>query len=79
MLGMFPDLEPKFAKRFAQVGEQIVQAVQDYVGEVQERTFPGPEHSFKPNDPRRAVRPVQPSPEPTGLTMEEIPPHWQTH
>lgn len=79
MLGMFPDLEPKFAKRFAQVGEQIVQATQLYVGEVQERTFPALEHTFKPNDPRRAPRPVQPSPEPTGLTMEEIPPHWQTH
>jgi 3-methyl-2-oxobutanoate hydroxymethyltransferase len=79
LLGMFPDLEPKFAKRFAQIGEQIVQATQLYVGEVQERTFPGPEHTFKPNDPRRAPRPVQPSPEPTGLTMEEIPPHWQTH
>ena len=79
MLGMFPDLEPKFAKRFAQVGEQIVQATQLYVGEVQERTFPAPEHTFKPNDPRRAPRPAPPSPEPTGLTMEEIPPHWQTH
>jgi 3-methyl-2-oxobutanoate hydroxymethyltransferase len=79
MLGMFPDLEPKFAKRFAQVGEQIVQAAQLYVGEVQERTFPALEHTFKPNDPRRAPRAVQPSPEPTGMTMEEIPPHWQTH
>ncbi len=79
LLGMFPDLEPKFAKRFAQVGEQIVQATQLYVGEVQERTFPAIEHTFKPNDPRRAPRLVQPSPEPTGLTLEEIPPHWQTH
>lgn len=80
MLGMFPDLEPKFAKRFAQVGEQIVQATQLYVGEVQERTFPGPEHTFKPNDPRRAPRPVMPaSAEPAALSMDEIPPHWQTH
>lgn len=79
LLGMFPDLEPKFAKRFAQVGEQIVQATQLYVGEVQERTFPALEHTFKPNDPRRAPRPVQPSPEPTVMTLEEIPPHWQTH
>jgi len=80
MLGMFPDLEPKFAKRFAQVGEQIVQATQLYVEEVQERTFPAPEHTFKPNDPRRAPRPVMPaSNEPAALTMDEIPPHWQTH
>ncbi len=79
MLGMFPDLEPKFAKRFAQVGEQIVQATQLYVGEVQERTFPALEHTFKPNDPRKAPRPVPVSPEPAQLTLEEIPPHWQTH
>lgn len=80
MLGMFPDLEPKFAKKFAHVGEQIVQATQLYVGEVQERVFPAPEHTFKPNDPRRAPRPVLPaSPEPAAITMEEIPPHWQTH
>jgi 3-methyl-2-oxobutanoate hydroxymethyltransferase len=47
------------AKRFAEVGEAIVEATQAYVSEVKERTFPGPEHAFKPNgaprDPARTT------------------------
>jgi 3-methyl-2-oxobutanoate hydroxymethyltransferase len=74
MLGMYPDLRPKFAKRFAEVGEQIMKATRDYVDEVRARTFPAPEHTFKPNGPRRS-RPT----EDEVLTMGEIPPHWQTH
>jgi len=49
LLGMYRDLSPKFAKRFAEVGDAIVHATQAYVGEVAARTFPGPEHAFKPN------------------------------
>jgi len=74
MLGMYPDLKPKFAKRFAEVGEQIVKATSDYVSEVRERSFPAPEHTFKPNGTRRAPQPRE---EPIGA--DEIPPHWQTH
>ena len=59
LLGMYPDLRPKFAKRFAEVGELIVEATQAYVAEVRERTFPAPEHAFKPNgagrDPARTT------------------------
>jgi len=72
LLGMFPDLKPRFAKRFAEVGEQIMMATRSYVEEVQTRVFPGPEHSFKPNGPRRVPQ-VEASP------IEDIPPHWQTH
>jgi 3-methyl-2-oxobutanoate hydroxymethyltransferase len=73
LLGMYPDLKPKFAKRFAEVGEQIMAATRAYVGEVQGRTFPAAEHTFKPSGLRRAreATPV--------LTADEIPPHWQTH
>jgi 3-methyl-2-oxobutanoate hydroxymethyltransferase len=74
LLGMYPDLRPKFAKRFAEVGEQIVKATQDYVSEVQGRSFPGPEHTFKPNGARRLRHAAEPA-----LTGDEIPPHWQTH
>ncbi len=75
MLGMYPDLRPRFAKRFAEVGEQIMAATRAYVEEVQTRTFPGAEHTFKPNGPRRVTPPVaEPAP-----ALEEIPPHWQTH
>ncbi|HEY4117224.1 MAG TPA: 3-methyl-2-oxobutanoate hydroxymethyltransferase [Byssovorax sp.] len=69
LFGMYPDLQPKFAKRFVEAGQLMVDATKAYVNEVRERTFPGPEHSFKPN----GVRPVAPRAD------EEIPPHWQTH
>ncbi len=49
LLGMYRDLSPKFAKRFGEIGDAIVQATQAYVSEVRGGTFPGPEHSFKPN------------------------------
>ncbi len=49
MLGMFRELSPRFAKRFAELGEAVVDATRTYVAEVRERSFPGPEHSFKPN------------------------------
>jgi 3-methyl-2-oxobutanoate hydroxymethyltransferase len=78
LLGMYRDLKPKFAKRFAEVGDAVVGAVRAYVEEVQARTFPGPEHSFKPNSnlPRRA-RISEPSRD--VIDPAEIPPHWQTH
>lgn len=72
MLGMYPDLKPRFAKRYAEIGEQIISATRSYIEEVQTRAFPAPEHTFKPNGPRKS-RPS--SPEQT----EDIPPHWQTH
>lgn len=75
MLGMYPDLRPKFAKRFAEVGEQIIKATQGYVTEVRERSFPAPEHTFKPNGPT----PRRTKTDEAVLTMDEIPPHWQTH
>lgn len=49
LLGMYRDLSPKFAKRFAELGTAIVDATKQYVHEVNDGTFPGPEHSFKPN------------------------------
>jgi 3-methyl-2-oxobutanoate hydroxymethyltransferase len=51
LLGMSRGHKPKFAKAFAPVGDQIVQAVTDYIQEVHAGTFPGPEHSYKPNGP----------------------------
>ncbi len=79
LLGMYPDLQPKFAKRFAEVGEQIIAATRAYVGEVREHRFPAAEHTFKPNG-FRAGAPGLPakSAEPV-LTADDIPPHWQTH
>jgi 3-methyl-2-oxobutanoate hydroxymethyltransferase len=46
MLGLYEEFTPKFVKRFAQLGEQIRGAVQNYKREVREGSFPGKEHSF---------------------------------
>lgn len=45
-LGMYSDVRPKFVKRFAELGDAIVQATAGYVAEVQSASFPGKEHSF---------------------------------
>ena len=47
MLGMFSDFCPKFAKRFANVGEAMRGGFASYISEVREGTFPAPEHTFK--------------------------------
>ncbi len=79
LLGMYRDLKPKFAKRFAEVGDQIVGAVRSYVGEVQARSFPTAEHSFKPNNATTVRRAAPIAPLPEVIDPAEIPPHWQTH
>jgi len=52
MLGMTLGHNPKFAKHFAEIGEQIHTAVEQYVREVQDGSFPGPEHSYRTNESR---------------------------
>jgi len=46
ILGLFDDLRPKFVKQFANLGREVLQAVETYCREVRTGTFPGPEHSF---------------------------------
>ncbi|HOG16908.1 MAG: 3-methyl-2-oxobutanoate hydroxymethyltransferase [Syntrophaceae bacterium PtaU1.Bin231] len=46
MLGMFEKFVPRFVKRYANLNDQIRDAVRQYVKEVQESTFPEEEHSF---------------------------------
>jgi hypothetical protein len=40
---------PRFAKRYADLSDVIVEAVKRYVGEVQSGQFPAAEHGYKPN------------------------------
>ena len=47
MLGLFDDLKPRFVKQYADLGPDIVQAVEAYCREVREGKFPGSEHSFR--------------------------------
>jgi 3-methyl-2-oxobutanoate hydroxymethyltransferase len=45
-LGMFRDVQPKFVKRYDELGDAIVRATQRYVADVQSGAFPEPKHSF---------------------------------
>ncbi|MBK7581515.1 MAG: 3-methyl-2-oxobutanoate hydroxymethyltransferase [Myxococcales bacterium] len=45
-LGMYQDVQPKFVKRFAELGDAVVAAMRDYVAEVRSGAFPSPAHSF---------------------------------
>src|SRR6516162_4552355 len=47
MLGLFDDLRPRFVKQYADLGPNIMQAVESYCQEVREGTFPAPEHEFR--------------------------------
>ena len=49
LLGMGRGHAPKFAKRYAELGDAIVAATRRYVDEVQGGVFPAEEHSYKPN------------------------------
>lgn len=46
-LGLFDDLLPRFVKRYAQIGEQMVEALAQYRTEVRDRAFPQAEHTYE--------------------------------
>ncbi|WP_142849254.1 3-methyl-2-oxobutanoate hydroxymethyltransferase [Telmatospirillum sp. J64-1] len=46
ILGLFAEFQPKFVKRYANLGELVSQAAASYAEEVRARSFPGPEHCF---------------------------------
>lgn len=57
---------PKFAKRFANLGDQAVDAVRGYVEEVRAGTFPSAQHSYK----RNSEGPTRPT-HPTSTSMKQ--------
>jgi 3-methyl-2-oxobutanoate hydroxymethyltransferase len=46
LLGLFPNLAPKFVKRYAELGQTVIKATESYVSEVRSGAFPSAEHSF---------------------------------
>jgi len=46
MLGLKVGSVPKFVKRYANLGEEIVEAAARYQSEIEAGTFPDPEHSY---------------------------------
>lgn len=49
LLGMSRGHAPRFAKRYAELADAIVDAAARYVSEVRSGAFPSAEHAFKPN------------------------------
>ncbi len=47
LLGLSGDFQPKFVKRYADLGAQIAAAVGAYQAEVRSGAFPGPEHGYE--------------------------------
>ncbi|MDR2527792.1 MAG: 3-methyl-2-oxobutanoate hydroxymethyltransferase [Synergistaceae bacterium] len=46
LLGLFDRFTPKFVKKYAQIGEQIVKALEEYKKEVKDVKFPSDEYIF---------------------------------
>ena len=46
IMGLYSDFMPKHAKRYADLATTIKKAARDYVDDVRESRFPGPEHAF---------------------------------
>jgi 3-methyl-2-oxobutanoate hydroxymethyltransferase len=47
MLGLFDDFKPRFVKQFADLGREVVRAVETYCQEVRAGVFPDAEHEFR--------------------------------
>ncbi len=46
LLGIFERFTPKFVKKYANLSEIMLQALQQYKKEVEQGVFPGPEHTY---------------------------------
>jgi len=53
ILGVFDMFQPRFVKRYAELGKEISKAVAAYAEEVRQRRFPGPEHCYGVAPPER--------------------------
>jgi 3-methyl-2-oxobutanoate hydroxymethyltransferase len=47
MLGVFQTFTPKFVKKYANLGEQTIKAIQDYIRDVRDLKFPEEEHNYR--------------------------------
>ena len=47
ILGLFSEFTPRFVKQYANLYPEILNALQSYARDVQEKRFPGEEHTFK--------------------------------
>ena len=61
ILGLYPRFKPKFVKRYAELGEDILQALRKYISEVQSGEYPSEEHCYpmKPGQQEEFLKRVQ--------------------
>lgn len=50
LLGFSNGFTPKFVKKYRNLHKEIVGAVEEYISDVRDRSFPAPEHTFKIDD-----------------------------
>ena len=50
LLGLYSGFTPKFVKQFANLHGQVTEAVKEYKKQVENKSFPGPEHRFQMDD-----------------------------
>jgi 3-methyl-2-oxobutanoate hydroxymethyltransferase len=50
ILGLFDRLKPRFAKTYANLSQVTLEALTTYKTEIENKTFPGPEHSIEMSD-----------------------------
>ncbi len=50
MLGMYKDLSPKFVKKYAEMGNDIIKAVQAYKKDLNDKKFPEEKHTYQLED-----------------------------
>jgi 3-methyl-2-oxobutanoate hydroxymethyltransferase len=69
-LGMYRDIQPKFVKRYAELGDAIVNAMRAYVGDVQSGAFPEARHSFGMAQPKAVGEPTGAKPVVSGAAPQ---------
>ena len=57
IVGLGGDFTPRFAKRYAELGEELRKAVGQYAEDVRARRFPATEHCFSPPTKRSISKP----------------------
>ena len=55
IFGLFGSFQPKFVRRFAELGDEIGAAAAEYAADVRARRFPAPEHCFGTRNRNRSA------------------------
>ena len=71
LLGLSRGHQPKFAKRFANLGDEAIAAFRSYVTQVRSGAFPAAAHTYKPNGSAASAR-LTPAPFGTQLLGRDV-------